>query len=174
MYSLEEFIQTVSSLLQQDLVPYPKKCMIISQLLLKEYPEQKFMVEFPRDEMIINLIDDDDTPFACFPLQEDYNWNKIKNIISNIQRKKNIRYTGYKCGICEEYKKTSTLCHECGNVICKHCTYEIVIANGGVKKCPYCRHQEISPVPFSDDFLEKVKSMLVIAKFVDRNYRPSI
>ncbi len=172
MYSLGEFIQSVSSLLREcELVPYPKKCMIISQLLLKEYPEQKFMVEFPRDEMIINLIDDDNTPYACFRLQEDYNWKQIKKIISNIQRKKNIRHTGYKCGICEEHKKASSLCHECGNVICKHCTYEIVIANKGVKKCPYCRHTEISPVPFSDEFLEKIKNMLVIAKFVDRNYK---
>jgi len=171
MYSLDEFIQTVSSLPKEDLVPYPKKCMIISQLLLKEYPEEKFYVELPDDEIIIHFIDDDETSYACFTLQRDYNWNKIKNIISSVQKKRNARITGYKCGICEEYKSTQNLCHECFNVICKYCTYEIVIANRGVKKCPYCRHEERPPVPFSDEFLEKIKNMLVIAKFVDRNYK---
>ena len=119
---------------------YDKRCVVIKNLILKNYTNSTF--EFIRnpDTLCIEVVINNNSKISLLP---DNTWDEIKRHIN-----KKIRgFDGDDCPICYSNIEKAVSCARCSNNWCGECYIKIFKQGKGVITCPHCRYSYGNTMP---------------------------
>lgn len=127
------------------------KIQLISRRIKKQYPRLHFSIE-------TNLLGLPTFNFKTFTMTliDEMSWSDVERFIEKNTKEKN-----YECIICCEKNYALVPCNKCSNDICMRCFANILEANDGLIKCPFClietgfKQPKINVLQMRDNILMK-------------------